>query len=186
MDPRQLQVKAGDAVVAAWNALLEFLGRTTILPGPGIYLSRTPGGTVVGAGPRRGFGGAFRVSWGAEQVTVGLGTVNGIEPMIGKLRISEPGAFVKPPKLDPEKPAWVALAVTVDSESGRIPQEPTSKDLTIEVLDRWPQVSEDWLTGYHPIAMRYKGRVHQIAYFDYQHSTAQGAGRGLRHFFHPA
>jgi hypothetical protein len=186
MDPRQLQVKAGDAVVAAWNALLEFLGRTTILPGPGIYLSRTPGGTVVGAGPRRGFGGAFRVSWGPDKITVGLGLVNGMEPMIGNKRISEPGAFLNPPRSAQDR-LWVAIAVKVDGESGRIPREPTSRDLTIVVLDRFPQVSEDGLTGYHPIAMRNKGLIHQIAYFDYQHSTWRGTGRGgLRHFFHPA
>ena len=184
-------VKPGDLVLAAWNAALISMRSLVILPGRGILLTKHPGGTIINARSAvNGFSGAWSVSASDGFVTVSQGFVNAAEPMVGKLALSDAQTKI------PFKPTgfkdgrrWVGIKVTVDAATGKMKEKDiTEKDLTVVVQDSPTAKDTTGLVGFHPVAVILEKPVvstRQIAFFDYQHSTAK-AKNGFRHFFHIA
>jgi len=182
-------VKSGDIVLAAWNAVLKAMTSLTILPGKGILLTRSPQGTVINSRQAiKGFTGAWAVTAGTNSLKVARGFVNAVEPLVGGFKISDSNAEI-PFKDFVDGRLWVGIKVKVDPETGRMKEkDATERDITV-VVQGSPK-STDALIGFHPIALLTQKpvlRVHQIAFFDYQHSTARKpTGKGFRHFFHVA
>jgi hypothetical protein len=153
---------------------------------------------------------SFRGAWWCEggvatgwvTVTLGRGYVNGLEPVIagkgGPKNISSPSAqLLAQWKPDGEGRMWVCVKVKVEEDTGKMkPVAQTNlqpEDLTVVVQDSPLSKDSTGLYGVVPVAML-KGdesiaEVFQLAYFDYQHSTARkpvGTGNGYRHYFHVA
>lgn len=184
-------VKPGDLVLAAWNAVVKGMDALTILPGKGILLTRTPQGTVINSRQAiKGFSGAWSVSAGTNSLKVARGFVNAVEPLVGNKKLS--AAEIKFRESDfVDGRLWVGIKVRVDPETGKMREkDATENDLTVVVQGSPKSGDHSGLIGFHPIALLTQKPVltiHQIAFFDYQHSTAKAPkGSGFRHFFHVA
>ena len=190
------EVKPGDLVLAAWNAVVGAMNSLVVLPGRGILLTRHPSGCVINARSAiNGFSGAWKVSAGTKSVKVARGFVNALEPMIGDALLSEAEIPYKATDFKDGR-LWVGIKVTVDPATGKMKNSTqttlTEKDLTVVVQNTPLSGDATGTTGFHPLALLLEKptvRAVQIAYFDYQHSTAkkpEGTGKGYRHFFHVA
>lgn len=184
----KLSVTPHAEVLPAWNRLVEAIEGFRIVGGDGINVVRSRIGIVVSLDRRAStFQGAWHVSW-AEQnnLRITRGFVNALEPKIGELRISEEKCFLTTGKLDPKKPKWVCLKVSVD-ENGKLKPgtqaDVTEQDLTVTIEDT-PRLTRG-KDGRHPLACLYQDQIWQIAYFDYQHQTRVKDGI-ITHFFAPS
>jgi len=171
------QAQKGKSVKAAWQGLLKWAQAATLRAGPGVRIARRAGGTTISfAAPRQSFSGVFRVSIAGDRATVGVGTVEGIEPTISGVPIG--GQFGKPVptlKLDSGKydkagKSWVCVRARVDSESGRI--DTKARDAVTIIQSARPHGSDD-LGTFAPLAMLRRidpkkpeiGTAYQIAYW---------------------
>lgn len=204
-DPRTLYVRAGDLVLPAWHKLLEALRSFQLYGGRGILLSKSSLGTVVNVREQVvGFVGAWDVQRKGSVVTVGLGLVNGLEPLINGIPITgnekegKPSLKLRLDRFDKTGRSWISLRVKIDPETGRIIQ-PDEKgegelELTIEQRDNLLRADPDDSTiGFKAIAMLKRavdddstfGDLHQALWFDQQHRTVK-QNEKWRHFFDPA
>ena len=188
------QVKAGDLVLPAWREVIESLLSLTILPGRGILLTKHPGGTIINARSAiKGFSGAWKVSAGTKSVKVARGFVNALEPMVKNTLLSDAEIPYKTSDFKDGR-LWVGIKVSIDPATGKMKNSTqgtiTEKDLTVVVQSSPLSGDSTGTIGFHPVAMLMEKptiRAVQIAYFDYQHSTAKKPeGAGYRHFFHVA
>jgi hypothetical protein len=154
--------------------------------GSGINVSRFGKNVVLSANRHKeAFIPAFPVQFGGKFVSVGYGTVNGIEPTIMGVKISDP---MNQPRIaigddDSEGRSWVYVKVQIDLGTMQISKKPDSVTIVTEKTDTD-------LVGYHPIAIISSGIIHQITYFNLQHALGYPPINGLgkvsgvpRHFF---
>jgi len=201
MDPRSLYVKPGDLVLPAWQKLLKFLQSSQIRAGDGVLISRSPVGVVISAKPSKvNFRGAFTTVLTADQVKVGKGYVNGLEPLMGKIPITgsdkdpQPSLTLKEDKFDETGRSWICIIGRVDPKTGKIIEPVKGKGkLELWIEQRDSRTDEDDTLAIKPIAMLKRpakektglGTLHQIALFDYQHRSVF-QNKKWRHFFFPA
>ncbi len=174
-------------VLPAWNRLARAVEGLRIIGGDGINLVQTRGGIVINQDRRTpAFQGAWYISSGGQdELRIARGYVNGLEPVIGNLPISDTDCTLPVPKAkDATKLRWICLKVRVD-DKGKItnPDKPTEDDLTIVINDTGPKYAGE--TAEHPLACLYQEKIWQIAFFDYQHMT-RVRGKRITHFFTPA
>jgi hypothetical protein len=181
--------------------------------GTGIRISRY-GDEVVLAAARspKLWAPAWSVAWGATFVTVGWGTVNEVEPVVGGKPISGDLAAKdpQPPRIPIDKNsfdksgrAWLCLKVAVDEKTGKMVGAGSGgsdgKDApTIEILSEargqrvsGEQAGDGGRYGWHVLAVVMKtGVVHQVTYFPLQHAAIKPVIDGIgnrskawQHFF---
>jgi hypothetical protein len=171
------RAERGKPVRRAWDGLVQWAKNHVLRAGPGVRLTRGADGTTISFhAPRQSFRGAFRATLAGDRATVGLGTVDGIEPTIGGKKISgEPGEPPPSIKLDPGKynadgKSWLCVQVRI-AASGRIDTE--ARDAVTLIQSDHPHSSTD-TTAHVPLAMLRRadpkktdtGTLHQIAYWN--------------------
>lgn len=183
-----LIARRGQRIKPRVAKFLNWLKGQQLSAGSGIRLIKSENGTIIKAAvPTQAFVGAFYVTPVDEnELIVGAGYVNGIEPTIDKVKISGDGEA--PPKLPmptefKDDRAWVYVEVRVDAETERIDAEDPE---AVKMVTGVTSVTDDKFTGRHPVAMLVKlknGSIgsKQISYFSLRH-----AFKGSRHFFVPA
>lgn len=172
------EAKKGKSVRQAWDALRKWARSAVILPGPGVRLARTAQGTVVSfQAPRQSFRGAFKITVSDGLATVGVGTVEGIEPTINRVKIGGekgkpvPALKLSASKYDDEGRSWVCVAVKV-TENGQLDSKASDAAMIVQ-SDHPTRAIEDG-RPVAPLAMLRRadpkgedfGEVHQIAYFN--------------------
>lgn len=184
----RLLARPGHRVKPRVGKFLTWLHGQELSAGRGIRLVRTENGTIIRAAiPNKAFVGAFYVTpVNNNELIVGVGYVNGIEPTIGGAKISGgkslPPTLAMPSEFEDNR-AWVYVEVKINEESERIdPDDPESVTMTTGKS----ATTDDKLKGRHPVAMVLKledGSIgaRQISYFSLRH-----AFRNNRHFFVPA
>ena len=139
--------------------------------GPGVRVSRYGREHVISA-PQRPWrwDPAWQVAYGGNFVTVGYGTVNGVEPKINGVLISGSTETGEQPKIhlesfDSEGRAWVVVKVTADMATCKIAQD----GLTVEcvsVAGTETIAGSGGAVGLHPLAVVTKrGVVHPVTFF---------------------
>lgn len=183
-----LTVRPNTLVLPAWNRLAEAVEGLRIIAGDGINIVRTRGGIVISQdrhGPA--FQGAWHVSRaGEDKLRIARGFVNGLEPVIRAMPVSDPDCTLDVPKArNSDKPRWVCLRVKVD-EAGKLPgkQDAVTEENLTMVVSEVPFVHAGQ-EAKHPVACLHKDVLWQIAYFDYQHMTRVN-GKRITHYFSPA
>jgi hypothetical protein len=123
MNLREIQVRKGEPVKAAWERLLKWLPSLKVEPDDGITIRETPHGTIVRVADSKMFRHPFRVSVGSKSVKIASGTINDEVPVMatakeGKRRIDNRDKDGKreTDKAPPELPLDLAKA----SDDGRI------------------------------------------------------------------
>lgn len=204
MDIRDLNVRRGDLVLPALKKLIAYCRELRILPGRGILLTRTLRGVVVNA--RRavvGFTGSWNVAMSNDQIKVGRGFVDGLQPVIDGKPISgidDKGNDIKDGqpslKLDAnlyeQGKSWIAIRGECNPETGKI-LTPKDQPPKLTVIQTKILTSEEDTIFLHPIAMLRRpaeakagfGNLYQIAFFDYSHWVSKQNGK-WRHFLVPA
>jgi hypothetical protein len=204
MDFRAVMARQGEAVMAALKRLTAAQKAMRLLPGKGVLLTRLPNGVSVNVRAMvLGFTGSWHVALGGQFASVGLGFVDGIEPWIEGRPMS--GVDAKnvrakdgPPRLRLDETlfearrSWIALRAEFDEETGKILQPPGGMP-GLTIVQVKTLVSAQDTVHLHALAMLRRGpnettgfgRVHQIAFFDYQTRKTRQNGR-LRVFFDPA
>lgn len=126
--PSDIVARKGDLVLPKWRALLQFISRTGIIPGPGVRVSSGPNGTYVDAEASfKPWNHPFKVSASSERVRVRAGLVNGVAPYINGVRITgvdDKGKQVEVPQLELKHdgtPITYVAIVIVTPESGDTP-----------------------------------------------------------------
>lgn len=209
--PKELKANKGDSILPKWKKLLEFIGQTGIVPGPGVRITRTTNGTHIYADHfQKPWSHPWKVSATPEEVTVRAGTVNGLVPWIG-----EEGKRVRINGLDDENKeievpplpirfrtgsfvTEIVLVVKLQEEEG-IAISDTPESLYIDhryegdPSTRAGGATDVLGTGIYPLAKIYWSRdtediraVHQICHHNLQHRFQQSSpksGRPARHFF---
>ena len=184
----KLIARPGQRVKPRLSRLLSWLQRQELTAGRGIRLVRSENGTIIRAAlPNKAFVGAFYVTpVNDNELIVGAGYVNGIEPTIDGRKIS--GDQSGPPTLQmptefEDNRAWVYVEVKINQESERLdPEDPESVIVTADKS----AATGDKFKGRHPVAMILKLAdgsygARQISYFSLRHAFRDG-----RHFFIPA
>jgi len=184
----RLLARPGQRVKPRLKKLLTWLRKQELTAGRGIKLVQSENGTIISARvPNKAFVGAFYVTpVNGNELIVGPGYVNGIEPTIKGQKIS--GADSAQPTLSmpsefEDNRAWVYVEVKLNEETERIdPQDPEA----VTIIADSKAATGEKFKGRHPIAMLLKlkdGSVgaRQISYFSLRHAFRDG-----RHFFVPA
>ena len=205
MNIPSLKVRRGDPIRPAIVDLRNTQKALRLLAGRGVILSYTPSGVVVNARETlRGFVGSWFCSFSGADVVVGVGYVDGIEPLIdGRLMSGVLADGKADPKGVPRLTlredlytaagkSWIGIRAVIDGESGKIiAPENGLPELTI--VQRREMAEGDDKVHFQPIAMMKRpagaktgfGNIHQISYFDFQHRTTFQNGK-WRHFMDPA
>lgn len=187
-DLERLLARPGQRVKPRLSKLLTWLRRQELTAGRGIRMVRSENGTIIRAAiPNKAFVGAFYVTpVNDNELIVGAGYVNGIEPTINGAKISG-GTFGPPTMAMPSdfenNRAWVYVEVKINQNSERI--DPEDSESVIMTAGK-SAATDDKFKGRHPVAMILKLEdgsygARQISYFSLRH-----AFRGNRHFFVPA
>jgi hypothetical protein len=180
-----------------------------IVGGEGVRSAQFGGHTILSAtGKRAKFRGAWWCSRvGDNELRVALGYLNGIEPYIGRRRMSgiddagvadpegSPLLKLKSDLFDKTGRSRICVRVKVDGEGKMKP----GKDLTPDdlcIVQHPTAVSSDELVGLFAVAIFRKtadtasgesfGDLRQIAYFDQKHATRKPEKGRRQHFFSPA
>jgi len=183
----KLTANPGTLVLPAWNSLTRALEQLQIVGGDGINVTKSRVGTVVSLDRKApSFIGAWNVSRGEQdKLRIGRGFVNGAEPEIDALPISDPDCTLQGPT-DNDIREWVCIKITVNDEGKLV----KNSDMTV-VLEKFKRDDGSIRAGIyrgkeamHPIALLYKQQIYQIAYFDYIHET-RVRDKVITHFFRP-
>lgn len=163
----------GKSVKAAWQALVAWAKSTRILPGPGVRLARTAAGTIISfSAPRQTFRGAFACTLTGDRVTIGLGTVEGIEPTLngqpitGDKKHPPPTLLIANSKFNAAGKSWVCVRAKVTA--GKF--DPKAKD-AVEIIQSDRPHGRDNTGPFAPLAMLRRPdkdtapTLHQIAYW---------------------
>lgn len=112
------QAAKGKSVKEAWSAMCRWAKSSSLLPGPGVRLSRGANGTTINfRAPRQIFQGAFRVRLSGDRASVGFGTIDGKEPTIDGKPASNGGTIAfRAASADEEGRSWLVLRVTLDGK----------------------------------------------------------------------
>ncbi len=198
MDVRELYVQRGDAILPAWNKLLNWAKQFRVLAGRGIRLTRTPNGTyIVAELQASAWDHPFRVMLSGKEVTVGMGTLNNRIPTINGVALDGAQAV---PKLkltgvpNAELRSWVCLQVRVDRHSGEINTDDENAVSIVHKNDIENGLPSDGSIGLHALAMLVWNpdrssvkRLHQVTHFHLQHRWLKGIDQQpARHLFWPA
>ena len=198
MDVRELYVQRGDAILPAWNKLLNWAKQFRVLAGRGIRLTRTPNGTYIVADLQAStWDHPFRVMLSGKEVTVGMGTLNNRIPTINGVALDGAQAV---PKLklasgpNAELRSWVCLQVRVDLQSGEINTDDENAMSIVHKTDIENGLPSDGIIGLHALAMLVWNpdrssvkRLHQVTHFHLQHRWLKGTNQQpARHLFWPA
>ena len=198
MDVRELYVQRGDAILPAWNKLLNWAKQFRVLAGRGIRLTRTPNGTYIVADLQAStWDHPFRVMLSGKEVTVGTGTLNNRIPTINGVPLDGAQAV---PKLklasgpNAELRSWVCLQVRVDLQSGEINTDDENAMSIVHKTDIENGLPSDGIIGLHALAMLVWNpdrssvkRLHQVTHFHLQHRWLKGTNQQpARHLFWPA
>lgn len=183
-----LLARRGQRIKPRVAKFLQWLKGQQLSAGRGIRLIKSENGTIIKAAvPTQAFVGAFYVTPVSDnELIVGAGYVNGIEPTIDGVKISGDGEAQ--PKLPmptefEDNRAWVYVEVTVNEESMRIDAEDPE---AVKMVTGTSAVTDDKLKGRHPVAMLLKlkdGSIgsRQISFFSLRHAI-----KSYHHFFVPA
>ena len=197
MDVRELYVQRGDAILPAWNKLLNWAKQFRVLAGRGIRLTRTPNGTYIVADLQAStWDHPFRVMLGGKEVTVGMGTLNNRIPTINGVPLDGAQAV---PRLklasgpNAELRSWVCLQVRVDRQSGEINTDDETAVSIVHKNDIENGLPSDGIIGLHALAMLVWNpdrssvkRLHQVTHFHLQHRWLKGTNQQpARHLFWP-
>jgi len=174
-------------VLPAWNRLARALEALRIVGGDGINVVKSRVGMVISLDRKApNFVGAWNVARGdQDKLKIGRGFVNGMEPLIENIPISDPACTLDAAKNHNVK-TWVCIKAVVN-DAGKLASQ---SDLTV-VLEEFTR--EDGKTiagkytgkeGLHPIALLYKHQIYQIAFFDYLHET-RVRDKVITHYFRP-
>ncbi len=198
MDVRELYVQRGDAILPAWNKLLNWAKQFRVLAGRGIRLTRTPNGTYIVADLQAStWDHPFRVMLSGKEVTVGTGTLNNRIPTINGVPLDGAQAV---PKLklasgpNAELRSWVCLQVRVDLQSGEINTDDENAMSIVHKNNIENGLPSDGIIGLHALAMLVWNpdrssvkRLHQVTHFHLQHRWLKGTNQQpARHLFWPA
>jgi len=198
MDVRELYVQRGDAILPAWNKLLNWAKQFRVLAGRGIRLTRTPNGTyIVAELQASAWDHPFRVMLSGKEVTVGMGTLNNRIPTINGVALDGAQAV---PKLkltsgpNAELRSWVCLQVRVDRQTGEINTDDENPVSIVHKNDIENGLPSDGSIGLHALAMLVWNsdrssvkRLHQVTHFHLQHRWLKGTDQQpSRHLFWPA
>ena len=198
MDVRELYVQRGDAILPAWNKLLNWAKQFRVLAGRGIRLTRTPNGTYIVADLQAStWDHPFRVMLSGKEVTVGMGTLNNRIPTINGVALDGAQAV---PKLklasgpNAELRSWVCLQVRVDLQSGEINTDDENAMSIVHKNNIENGLPSDGIIGLHALAMLVWNpdrssvkRLHQVTHFHLQHRWLKGTNQQpARHLFWPA
>lgn len=203
MDVRELYVQRGDAILPAWNKLLNWAKQFRVFAGRGIRLTRTPNGTYVVAEPQASaWDHPFRVTLGGKELTVGIGTLNNRIPTINGVPLdgAQAGKAHATPKLkltsgpNAELRSWVCLQLRVDRQTGEINADDENAVIIIHRNDIENSLPSDGSIGLHALAMLVWNsdrssvrRLHQVTHFNLQHRWLKGTSQQpARHLFWPA
>ena len=203
MDVRELYVQRGDAILPAWNKLLNWAKQFRVFAGRGIRLTRTPNGTYVVADLQASaWDHPFRVTLGSKELTVGIGTLNNRIPTINGVPLdgAQAGKAHAAPKLkltsgpNAELRSWVCLQVRVDRQTGEINADDENAVTIIHRNDIENSLPSDGSIGLHALAMLVWNsdrssvrRLHQVTHFNLQHRWLKGSNeQPARHLFWPA
>jgi hypothetical protein len=160
--------------------------------GVGASVRRIGDSYVIGARAEpMTFAPAFALRYFADEIEVGFGTVNDIEPRIGGALISgvEDGGQRPPPRLrlpdnaDVEGRLWICAQVKVNKD-GRIDAADVNA-VTIVTENNPRRFLARGDIGLYPLGLiRANEEVWQIAFFNLRHAVVNPAeGTGFRHFF---
>jgi len=192
-DPASFRVQPGQRVRPVFNLFLDCLESLRILGGVGVLITRKGRATCINARSAvRSFTGAFFVLLNGPAVTLGIGLVNGVEAVIGTTPVSGDARGQVPilklsASLYTAGQTWIALEVETDA-AGKMDSK---KPPRIVQLAKYP-ISTGTIARHALATLRisataaFPGQLHQITYFDLQHSTSVDAQGALRHFFSPA
>jgi hypothetical protein len=198
MDVRELYVQRGDAILPAWNKLLNWTKQFRVLAGRGIRLTRTPNGTYIVADLQAStWDHPFRVMLSGKEVTVGMGTLNNRIPTINGVPLDGAQAV---PRLklasgpNAELRSWVCLQVRVDRQTGEINTDDENALSIVHKNDIENGLLSDGTAGLHALAMLVWNpdrssvkRLHQVTHFHLQHRWLKGTDQQpARHLFWPA
>jgi hypothetical protein len=203
MDVRELYVQRGDAILPAWNKLLNWAKQFRVFAGRGIRLTRTPNGTYIVADLQAStWDHPFRVSLGGKELTIGMGTLNNRIPTINGLPLdgAQAGKAQAVPKLkltsgpNAELRSWVCLQLRVDRQSGEISADDENAVSIVHKSDIENGLPSDGSIGLHALAMLVWNsdrssvkRLHQVTHFHLQHRWLKGTDpQPARHLFWPA
>jgi len=198
MDVRELYVQRGDAILPAWNKLLNWAKQFRVFAGRGIRLTRTPNGTYVVADLQAStWDHPFRVTLGSKELTIGMGTLNNRIPTINGVALDGAQAVPKLKLASGPNAAlrsWVCLQVRVDRQSGEINTDDENAVSIVHRNDIENDLPSDGTVGMHALAMLVWNpdrssvkRLHQVTHFHLQHRRLKGTDQQLaRHLFWPA
>jgi len=183
----KLTADPGTLVLPAWNRLTRALEALQIVGGDGINVVKSRVGIVVSLDRKApSFVGAWNVARGdQDKLRIGRGFVNGAEPEIDELPISDPECKLNGPTDDDIK-EWVCIKITVNDEGKLV--SPSDLTVVLETFKRDDGTTKAGIyfgkEAMHPIALLYKRQIYQIAYFDYIHET-RVRDKVITHFFRP-
>ena len=186
------KAQKGQSVRAAWDALTKWAKRARLRHGPGVRLAHTDNGTIISFVPAvTAFRGKFAVRIEGDSVTVGIGTVEGVEPTIGGTPITGGKDGVIPKlklsggKYNEDGKSWICVRVTVP-EKGMFSSKIKDAATIIQSSHPYNLLPRVEGAAIAPLAMLRRkdpkrddfGDLYQIAYFDLRiYRDNQGVGK---------
>ncbi len=185
----ELLARPGQRIKPRLAKFLPWLKSQQLAAGRGIRLIKSETGTIIKAAvATQTFVGAFYVTpVNDNELIVGAGYVNGIEPTIDGVKIGGKAGDSPPtlpmPSEFKDGRAWVYVEVTVNEATKRIDEKNPE---AVIMVTGGTAATDDKFKGRHPVAMLIKLKngsigARQISYFSLRH-----AFRDKRHFFIPA
>jgi hypothetical protein len=206
--PREIRARRGDWILPRWLALLRFIDRTSkIVRGAGVRVQYLPsGGIHIFADDNfNPWTSPFKVRVTGTEATVREGTVNGVVPAIGDIRLDgtdADGAFVEEPKLEVEhlggSRSFIALKLTFTEEPVEFDAADPQAAQIVHVEEVHPLftqggavINDDNSTLYPLASIAWKDdgtvrRSFQIVHHNLNHRFVRGSaslGKPSRHLF---
>ena len=206
--PREIRARRGDWILPKWLALLRFIDSTSkIVRGAGVRLQYLPsGGVYIYADDNfNPWESPFKVRVTGTEAVVREGTVNGVVPAIGDVRLdgtTKDGELTESPKLEIEHlggtRSYIALKALFTEEPVAFdPEDPLALQIVhvAEVPELFVQggsvVSDDNSTLYPLAVVAWKEdgtirRSFQIVHHNLNHRFVRGSantGKPSRHLF---
>jgi len=206
--PRELRARRGDWILPKWVALLRFIDRTSkIVTGAGVRLQYLPsGGVHVYAEDNfNPWESPFKVRLTATEARVRVGTINGVIPAIGEIRLDgtdEAGEVGDVPQLRIESlgtlRSYIALKLTFTEDPVEFsPDDPLAAQIVHvaelpELFVQGGSVINDSNSTLYPLALvswKKDGTIRrsfQITHHNLNHKFVRGSGssgKPSRHIF---